>query len=1013
MPRDPTPPVSAAAASPEEREGARLRRLRGLDLLDTDPEPLFDAIARVAAAVCGTPIALVSLVDRDRQWFKAQQGLGDTRETPREWAFCDHAIRQAALFEVTDARRDPRFRRNPLVTGEPRIAFYAGAPVGLSSGDLLGTVCVIDRVPRQLQPHERAVLTDLAAIAAHAIELRERGLRNVEHTREQLEQDVDSVQAMLAALAGREATFRGLAEQFPLGVFLTDAAGQCTYTNPRWQQLHGMRAEAALGLGWVSHLHPDDSSAVGQAWQHAASTQSAFDREYRVAPPNGGVRILHGHAAPMRDARGELTGFVGSVNDITPQRRLEQRLRDSEALLDRANRLGGLGGWMYDLRSGQAVWTSETRRIHEVAADYRPTPRRALDFFPADQRQRIDEALRDVVRGHGPRSMELRMRTARGRDIWVLASAEADFDETGRPLRLVGTLADITPRKTLELIRAEEHALLAVTLDSIGDAVLCADPNGQVLRLNPAAERLLGWRIDDARGRPVEAVFTLLDESGEQAMPNPVRLCLERGGVVGVGEYSVLRSRAGQEFMVEDSASPIRAADGRLHGVVLVFRDVSEQRRLVREMRHRAAHDSLTGLANRSEFERCLREALEGAQLAQQSHALLFIDLDQFKLLNDACGHSVGDEVLQRVSSVIAACIRSGDLLARLGGDEFGAILRHCRMDQAQRAAQQICERMEDFRFEHDGKRFRIGASIGLVPIERDWPDIATLMQAADTCCYAAKEAGRGRVHAWMNTDEAMLRRRDSMRWASRIESALDEDRFELFAQRILPVSGEGDPAGEHIEILLRLCENGSRVPPGAFLPAAERFHLATRIDRWVVRHVFAWLDAHPDAVETIATLAINLSGQSLGDRAFHRFVGQLLREARFDPRRLCFEITETAAITALAEASSFITELRRHGVRVALDDFGAGASSFGYLKQLQVDGIKIDGQFIRNLHLDPLDRAAVDCFCQVARVLGLHTTAEFVDSEEVLGVLRELGVEHAQGYLLHRPEPLDALLPG
>lgn len=1013
----PSPSAVVPSLSPRagEQEEARLRRLYGLDLLDTEPEPLFDAIARTAAAICHAPIALITLIDRDRQWFKARVGLDHVEETPRSWALCDHSIQQDELLEIPDVRRDPRFWSNPLVMGGPRIAFYAGAPIRLGSGDRIGTVCVIDQVPRRLEPRERQILVDLAMVAARAIELRETALRGLDEVPVPLplEQDLDSIQVVLEALAAREATFRGLAEQFPLGVFLTDAQGQCTYANPRWQSLHGMTAEEAHGLGWVAHLHPDDRLSVASAWENAANAGAAFDREYRVAHPDGSVRLLHGHAAPMRDAQGGLKGFVGSVSDVSAQRKLEQRLRDSEALLDRANRLGGLGGWMYDLRSGEAVWTSETCRIHEVPTDYRPTPRRTLEFFPADQRPRIDEALRELIRGHGPRSLELRMRTARGRMIWVQASAEVDLDAQRRPVRLLGTLADITHRKTLELALAEEHALLAVTLDSISDAVLCTDAEGRVLRLNPAAERLLGWRIDEARGRAVEDVFTLLDEQQQNAAKNPVRLCLQRGETVGVGDYSLLRNRSGMEFVVEDSASPMRGEDGRLLGVVTVFRDVSEQRQLVREMSYRAAHDALTGLINRAEFERRLQGALESAQLQQQVHALLFIDLDQFKLLNDACGHSVGDQVLQQVSGLIGECVRSGDLLARLGGDEFGAILQHCRLDQAQRAAQKICERMEDFRFEHDGRRFRIGASIGLVPIERDWPDVATLMQAADTCCYAAKEAGRNRVHAWMNSDEAMLQRRDSMRWASRIESALDEDRFELFAQRILPVDGSEDPRGEHLELLLRLREDTRLVAPGAFLPAAERFHLATRIDRWVLRHAFAWLDAHPSAAARVGTLAINLSGQSLGDRAFHRFVGQLLREAQFDLRRLCFEITETAAITALSEATSFITELRRQGVRVALDDFGAGASSFGYLKQLPVDYIKIDGQFIRNLHLDALDRATVDCFCQVARVLGLRTIAEFVDSEEALAVLRELGVEQAQGYLLHRPEPLDSLFPG
>ena len=389
--------------------------------------------------------------------------------------------------------------------------------------------------------------------------------------------------------------------------------------------------------------------------------------------------------------------------------------------------------------------------------------------------------------------------------------------------------------------------------------------------------------------------------------------------------------------------------------------------------------------------------------------ALMFIDLDQFKLVNDACGHAMGDKLLCQVSALMSECVRSRDTLARLGGDEFGVLLEHCSVDQAQRVAQGICDRMDEFRFIHDGRKFRVGTSIGLVPIDARWLSRATLQQAADTACYAAKEAGRNRVHVWFDTDQSLRSREGQTQWSSRLERALDENEFTLFAQRIEPVVAV--PAGLHFEVLLRLRESdGTVVAPGQFLPAAERFHMASRIDRWVLREVFKWMlddGGSPD----IETIAINLSGQSIGDRAFHRFVVQLLDEIPVDAHKLCFEVTETAAITNLADATSFIQEMRRLGVRVALDDFGAGASSFGYLKTLPVDYLKIDGQFIRNIHTDTLDMAAVRCFHEVAQAIGVKTVAEFVETEAVMQTIREIGIDFAQGYLLHRPEPLEALI--
>jgi diguanylate cyclase len=407
----------------------------------------------------------------------------------------------------------------------------------------------------------------------------------------------------------------------------------------------------------------------------------------------------------------------------------------------------------------------------------------------------------------------------------------------------------------------------------------------------------------------------------------------------------------------------------------------------------------------------------------------MFIDLDQFKLVNDACGHAAGDLLLKQVARLLGEVVRARDTLARLGGDEFALLLEHCTVEQAERVATQICARMDEFRFVHDERRFRIGASIGLVPVDSRWHTVAAVMQAGDTACYAAKEAGRNRVHTWHDTDQSMQQRQGQMQWVTRLEQALDTDQFQLFAQRLHPLSGPAhdpahgqahdpahDPAhglarGLYAEVLLRLPEGNSWVPPGVFLPAAERFHLAARIDRWVLQRVLRTL-AERGGCDGIDTLCVNLSGQSVGDRAFHRWLVALL-EAQTPALRqcLCLEITETVAVTHLADAALFVEQVRALGVRVALDDFGAGASSFGYLKRLGVDVLKIDGQFIQDLIGNRLNEAAVRCFVEVAQAVSLKTVAEFVDSPAVLARVHELGVDYAQGYLLHRPEPIETVL--
>ena len=575
---------------------------------------------------------------------------------------------------------------------------------------------------------------------------------------------------------------------------------------------------------------------------------------------------------------------------------------------------------------------------------------------------------------------------------------------------MTGVSWDVTSLRQLAEELSDQHELLRVTLQSIGDAVITTDAAGRVTWLNPVAERMTGWPTADATGAAVTEVFRIVHGITRHDAENPVAMCLRTDALPLPAEHTVLISRDGAEFGIKDSAAPIRNARGDVLGVVLVFHDVTEQRRLAGEMNHRATHDTLTGLVNRAEFETRLQRIMTQSHADGTQNAMLFIDLDQFKVVNDSCGHSVGDQLLQQVAKILTAAVRTGDTVARLGGDEFAVVLAHCTTDQAQHVSQQICDHMEDYRFAHEDRRFRIGASIGLVPLDRRWATIAAAMQAADTACYAAKDAGRNRVHTWFDTDHTLHARNGEIEWAARIEEALDRNRFVLHAQRIESLTA--DRTGLHAEVLIRLrAENGELIAPGAFLPAAERFHLATRVDRWVLQQVLDVLAQMPD-VTRVAMLCVNVSGQSIGDRAFHRHAIAALLAAGTDIcARLCLEITETAAVTNMTDAATFIDQVRALGVRVALDDFGAGASSFGYLKTLKVDVLKIDGQFIRNLIEDRLDDAAVRCFVDVARVVGVRTVAEFVDRQEVLDQVRALGIDFAQGFLMHRPEPLSALL--
>jgi len=1484
---------------PPYDEQLRLKALRELDVVGTAPEKQFEALVRAAALVCGTPISLISLIEEERQWFKANVGLDGVSETSRDVSFCAHAICQNGIFEVEDALEDQRFSNNPLVLGDPGIRFYAGAPLELASGQSVGALCVIDRQPRRLNAHQKEVLGYLAYAAARALEARialqsEQQLRRTEaHAASILENSPDAIitvdldgkishcngaaerlfmlraQDMIGrssdllipglVLGGREWSIgqvrkveegialrndgslfpiavsagpvvshlgqvigvtaivhditdliaarsevhknqemvRRLYEATPAIMHSVDPAGRILSVSDRWLDTLGyqrdevigrlstdflteqsrskargvladffqtgrcegvhyqmqtksgavidvllsailerdserrpirslavieditlrIQAEARLGEEAVRLRNIIDGTEAGtwelnvqtdeirlnDTWAHIVGLEHSDHKPKSFTSlkslihledlPSVEQRLLDhlnehvpryevetrmrhkdGHwvwglvrgKVITRSADGRAEWVFGTLQDVSARKSIEEALRKERVFLDRTGQVAGVGGWEVDLRTESIIWSDETCRIHGVAPGYRPTMDEAISFYAPearpvihsavtkslstgdgwdlelpfiradgkriwvravgsvefdgdtpvrisgafqditarveerlelerlnqqmeaatengrigiwdadlqagrtfysdmwcellgysreefgvsidswielvhpDDRDKAREADRDHIAGKTPYfEQEFRMRRKDGDWIWILDRGKVvardenanptrmigthvditrrkkqeeerriltermaiatdsggigiwdydliknlvtwdpwmyrlfglpertgervpdlwrrhihrdDFDRIeeavrqaiverrplndeyriirpdnsthyirisakvvvnaeGDPLRLIGAAWDVTAQRRMATELAEQHELMRVTLHSIGDAVMTTDALGIVQWLNPIAERMTGWSASDAVGQSSTRVFNIINEETRQRAPDPIAACLRAQEVVGLDENTMLVALDGREFSIEDSAAPIRNSDGDILGAVLVFHDVSEQRRLSREMRYRASHDPLTGLVNRAEFDRRLEDLFERSRLTNCNNTLLYIDLDQFKIVNDSCGHAVGDELLKQVSKILASAIRNGDTLARLGGDEFAVILEACNVGNAARIAQVICDRMAEFRFVHDEKRFRVGTSIGVVPVDDTMSTLASILQAADNACYAAKEAGRNRVHVWIESDKALAERSLEMRWASRIERALDDELFVLFAQSIRPVSQP--KAGRHVELLIRMQdEDGKLVAPSAFLPSAERFNLITKIDRWVLNKAIALLTDLPWSGEA-QTFSLNLSGHSIGDRTFHREALRLLDIA--GPSvcgRLCIEITETAAVTNLADATIFIDHVRKRGVRVALDDFGAGASSFGYLKQFTVDYLKIDGQFIRGITEDPLSQVTVRCFVDVARTLGIKTVAEYVENADTLASLASIGVDYAQGFHIHKPEPLSDL---
>ncbi|MCI5076872.1 PAS domain-containing protein [Oricola sp.] len=1490
-------------SSVDGREEKRLQALKKLEILDSDPEQEFDALAQAAALVCGTPISLISLIEAERQWFKANVGLGDAREGGRSISFCTHTIQGHGLMEVTDATRDARFADNPMVVGEPHIRFYAGFPLTLSTGENVGSLCVVDCQPRTLSDDKKQVLKHLADAAARAMETRvaalhERRLLAAEsRARSILEHSIDAIVTIdcngviqhwngaaerMFGFSAQEAeghsldliltndqrdfemdvrtrlrgaettasinTVRRHKDGSPLSVSVSigpvvapdgnvtgateiirditemarshaqlveaekrvnrlysatpamlhsiDAEGRLVSVSDRWLEEMGFEREEVIGqysssflteqskikaknetlptffklghcenveyqmvtksgavidvllsailerddtgkplrtmaiienvtyrrevenalrderrrlkqileatragtwewniqtgevrlnaqwgaiigyaleeLGlpdvhtWQSRIHPDDAIESHKRLDaHLAGLSDEYECETRLRHKDGSwVWVLGRGCVLSWTDDGKPEWMYGTHQDISRRKKREEELRKSEDFLERTGRLAGVGGWEVDVVNEEIFWSNETCRIHGVEPGYKPTLAEAVNFYAPEARPVIEAAIeksiatgegwdvelpfikmdgeriwvravgsaqfesgkpvrmvgafQDVteqvtqrialeqvneriaiatrngrigvwdanldtgktlysdiwceligyrpgelsdsgtqwldlihpddvdralhadvahLKGEAPYFEEqFRMRHKDGHWVWILdrgqvtarndqgepmrmigthtditrqkqdeeervlmgermaiaadsggigiwevdlregsvhwddwmyelyglseridipigdlwrkqmhpddlarmetavrramenanqmdeefrifwpdntirhlhVSAKVHSGKDGTPQRLIGATWDVTTQRELALELAEQHELMRVTLNSIGDAVITTDAQGCVQWLNPVAEYMTGWAVEEARGQPSSRVFAIVHEVTREEAYDPIKACLERGRVTGLAEETMLIARDGREYSIEDSAAPIRSAAGEVLGAVLVFHDVSEQRRLSREMSYRATHDQLTGLVNRSEFDRRLNQVFKRAQTEAIQSTLLYLDLDQFKIVNDTCGHAVGDELLKQVSKLLANTVRSGDTTARLGGDEFAVILEHCGAEVGERIAKKICDRMSDYRFIHDGQPFRVGASIGLVPIDNTSHSVAVILQAADTSCYVAKSSGRNRVHVWKESDEEMQARSGETRWATRIERALEENRFVLHGQKIAALSDEL-PCQDRIELLLRMIdEDGEVVMPNSFLPSAERFSLSTRIDNWVLSNVLLWMQSREAAWQN-RVICVNLSGHSLGDRSFHQWAIEKL-DAAGDAvcNRLCLEITETALITNMADALVFIEAVRSRGVTIALDDFGAGVSSFGYLKRFPIDYLKIDGQFVQGLIGDELNEAAIRCFVDVAKVLGVKTVAEFVANEEVACRLRTLGVDYAQGYYIHKPEAI------
>ena len=627
-------------------------------------------------------------------------------------------------------------------------------------------------------------------------------------------------------------------------------------------------------------------------------------------------------------------------------------------------------------------------------------------LFPLIKRYEIfQDKYIEYLQDNGFDEYEAMMKRKNGKCIYVETSASLLTNESGEVEGVISYTKDISKRKRIEGKYKKNKDRYQILYDHTPTMFFSLSHTGKILNVNDYGATQLGYSIEELIGK---GLLDITHTNEKDNVMHNLEACVTNKDKVHRWE-SLKVCKDGSFINVRETGRLVKDKETGDNNILLVCEDITKAKNLYEQLSYQASHDALTNFLNRKEFSHRLQHAIETARSDKTSHALCYLGLDQFKVINDACGHVAGDNLLQQLSLVMQKQVSKRDILARLGGDEFGLLLMYCESELAIDVIKILHSAIENFIFQWEDKNFRIGASIGIAFIDENSEDVSEILKKADAACFAAKDAGRNRIHVYEDDDIVMARRRGEIQWVSKIHTAFEKNLFSLNVQEITPICVRED--GDHYEVLIRMIgDNGEVIPPGAFMPAAEHYNLSPKIDRWVIEATFQWLLYHPDKLDQLALCSINLSGNSLCDGEFLEFVVRTLETTKIPPHKICFEITETAAIANLSGATEFIKKVKKFGCYFALDDFGSGLSSFAYLKNLPVDILKIDGIFVKDIAKNSVDYAMVKSINEIGHVMGKQTVAEFVEDKEILDKLKEIGVDYAQGYYFSIPHPLDDL---
>lgn len=756
--------------------------------------------------------------------------------------------------------------------------------------------------------------------------------------------------------------------------------------------------------------HPDDLQMdLDYMERLLAGEINHFTMEKRYYHKDGSIVWVNLTVSPIKKPDTEKRHHIAVVEDITDRKLAEEALKESE---NKYRTLFQYSGDAILIIDGNKFVDCNPATMNMLGCKNKNEllnthPSQLSPLIQPDGRNSIEKAneMIAIAFDQGTNRFEWDHKRLNGEVFPVEVLLTAIPFEGRKILHVVWR--DITERKQIEveLKKSEERYALAMkgANDGLWDWNLLTDE----VYYSPRWKSILGYAENEIKNEFSEWERLLHPDDLDIAL-SKVEDFLNNKTKKYESEFR-MQHKDGHYINILAHAFAVKGEYGKATRLVGTHIDITERKKAAEKLSYQSTHDLLTGLINRREFERRAERLFASNEQDVDEHAFCYLDLDQFKVVNDTCGHAAGDELLIQLSKLIKKTVRVRDTLARLGGDEFGILMEHCSLNNAYRVATSILKAVQDYQFSWEGHSFRVGVSMGLVPITETTNNLTVLMKVADAACYLAKDKGRNRIEVYQEKDRELTERYGEMQWVNRIQEALDENRFRLYAQYILPLDNS---IHKHYELLIRMLdEQGAIIPPDAFLPAAERYNLITQVDRWVIENAFSFFKANPAFFESITFASLNLSGASFNEASFLDFLKEQLKILGKNSKRICFEITETAAINNLTAAGTFIAEVKQFGCRFALDDFGCGLSTFGYLKNLQVDYLKIDGLFVKGIVDDPIDHAMVKAINEIGHVMGMQTIAEFVENDGIKGMLREIGVNYAQGYGIHKPQPLEELL--